>query len=700
MPPTLPPLESPPPATASLLPLLPSLATSPSSPTTTPVPGVLWRRSRSAPLVVLFAALLLAGWIAAALVLFAKQLFLPLDFFGGVSSAGDKGITNGTYNTLITLLANLVLALVAYALSLGLRAALLRAFLSPSGVSLNTYDALVKASHLALQTRLRWSALGVAAVFVVAQLFGPGTQAVFGTSVAVVNISAPYPLLRLSSNLAGLSLTPTLLPTLASGLPSSQDTDFNLKALWSDPSIDPNSTVKPTAMVLQVQEFNARGEGLFAATYLMNRALGVEAGGSGDGGNATANFRPFSGRERRLLDASPDVRVYATVEAFFANATCDELPATGVDAVRFTHSFLRDEGNAANSANLSLYEFDFACGTATGVYSTTSPSSGGSGGESPTVVDTYACPFSSSTPSIYVFSLLPSRGTLSFAYRCTLSTSSALLPIELVTQLRLAHSVGPPVARSRVELPDSLPVVAALGAETLNTFGLQGFSALAEGLDGVELAGLERRAYVERVVEALAKGMLARVQHFLVEQGTVTGEFVRLLGLEWEEGEAKYQLQSLKLHPTAPQLAWLLPPLLLLLLLLLPLLFLFLPLVLLTPGGADGAADFTDPVAVALIGLGSGSERREEKDAVRGACTGAWAKTERGKGGRERAVRLVYGAAVPLDEPGGEEKDGRAASHAHGGEVGVGHLEMRATTVRSGRGREELGPVVEGREYA
>ncbi|GAA5821551.1 hypothetical protein JCM11251_000904 [Rhodosporidiobolus azoricus] len=642
----LPPGASPasPPPEIATLPLLES-STSTTSVPTSPVPdnSAVFRKSRTSPAAVAVASLVLVSWIAAALVLHKKRLFLPLDYFGGVAANGDRGITNGTYNTLITLLANLLLALVAYALSLGLRACLRHQLLSPTGVPLNTYDALVKMSSLALQLKWTRSALGVAAVFATAQLFAPATQAAFGTSVALSNLSSPYPLLRLSSQLSS-PLFLTSFPLFAAGLPSSQDTDFNLKALWSDPTVDPTSTTKPTALVLQTQEFNGQKDPLWAASYFTQQALGVA-----EVGVDTTTKTAFSKEEQRLLDASPDVRVYATVEGFLANATCRTF------SPEFTHSSL------GGDSSLAIYSFDFPCGLATGVYS--SPED-----DSASIVDTYACD-TPSTPEVYIFSLVPSAGTVSFAYRCTLSTSSVLLPVEVLTQTRLARTIGPP--HSPVALPTSLGVVKALGAETLNNHGLSGFSALAEGLDGVDLAGFDRQAYLERVLEALAKGMLARVQDFLVNQGVNTREFVETVGLQWEEGTARYQFQSLKLHPTRLQLLWLIPPLLLLL----SLLFFALPYVLLTPGQTD----FTDPVVASLIALAS-----EKDEGVKGARTAAWAN--KGFGGEEGGkVRLMFRAVPPSSVNG---KDG------FGAHTGTSRLEMSTT---AGSGRFER--VVEGREY-
>jgi hypothetical protein len=154
----------------------------------------VWRRRFDIAIMVLAVVLLLA-WIVAAAVLATKKVFLPLDAFGdGIVTADSyksvhhlptlttMSLTFSSCSVIVSVLSAVLSIAVGAAIARGARSLIRRNLEDKHGLSVENYDALVNFADGCLSYRLNWTALGVFAVFIVAQLLSPASQAAFGQS--------------------------------------------------------------------------------------------------------------------------------------------------------------------------------------------------------------------------------------------------------------------------------------------------------------------------------------------------------------------------------------------------------------------------------------------------------------------------------------------------------------------------------------
>ncbi|GAA5889011.1 hypothetical protein JCM6882_009716 [Rhodosporidiobolus microsporus] len=610
-----------------------------------PVEGVAWRRDRIHILAVVTATVTLIVWLAVAGWLIHTKLFLPLDFFGGLEDeTGSNGVngffawSNGTYNILITLVGNLTWVLIAAALTVGFSTYLRRLLLHKDGISLYTFDIVVQLSTQSLQFKLRWSAVLTFGVFLIAQLYPSATQAAFGSSIARTNISAPYRLARVSSNLDSLAvnagLGPFLLPALVDE-PGSTLSFLNAGFLTNTSS---------SVIVGATLESNDAGEALFDTSFL---ALDTQAALQGN----------FSRSQRRLLASSPALRVFTTVEGFLANITCALVD------VPFTQALDPDGA-------FSRFSLDFPCASIDAFYSTAPMNPRARTYEANSTADYFACPDGS--PTVYVFAVEAVGGTIPFAYECAVTASSALVPIQAAVQR--SYTSDDPAAElgsssvdftyaehgavensSVVEVPASFGLVKSMGEGPFRTRGMMGHDLLSLSLFLVEQAnGTEgRRQFVERVVETAVKLRLVQLSSIALLAAAANTEVEGL----------RMQIEALKIH--LDNLAWLAVPAILLAAVLL-----IFPLLLTT----TGRVDFTDPISSILIALNSPLD-----STIHGACTGEFSP-QRGRTAARKAgeVRLWYG------------------QHHEGEKDGPEHLVLAANPVTAA----SLGKPVRRKAYA
>ncbi|GAA5863636.1 hypothetical protein JCM8547_003675 [Rhodosporidiobolus lusitaniae] len=613
-----------------------------------PLRGVVWRRSRFAQAHVTLAAVLLVSWLAGALVLWRVQLRLPLDYFGG--SADDEGVwSNGQYNTVISIAADFVGAIIGYALKHTFCAVLRSRLLRPEGISLYAFDALSNFSQRQLQFKFAWSAVFAAFLFLLDGLFGGATQAAFGSSVSQTNIthvlfflsrgrslissrrSVPFRRARISDN---TDLVLPYLSNLSSLLSASDEADANVDAVVS--SLSPSSIAgfnsvpgDVHATILNTLELSSATEPLFAAQSQLRLIQGVFL-------DQVENN--LTERETRLLRPSREITAYATVEGFFASSSCTLI------SPNFTAA-------PSPTLNVTAFSISFPCGTKEAYYRpSTSP-----------ISDVFLCPDNS--PFVFLFSALPSFSSSSppsllFTYSCTLTTSSALLPMTFSPLLRAARPTGPSFS------PTPLPAFVApalLSADVLTSFGPEGWTVLQNALEVVEQRRDNRTEFVQRTVETLAKVTLARAS-FVFSQAAQEGFEAQDGRLRYEEATSEFQVDTLQISLDNSTLYYLSIPLLLLLVLLLT-----APVVLSPRLARDaGHSDFTDPVSTLLIALGS-----EEDETVRGAGTGEFAGEEEE---REKKVRVRFGERVRKRE---QESGGRGLRRLEVTAKGEREVEMR-----------------------
>lgn len=145
----------------------------------------------------LLSAILLLGWIVAALQLATTKRILPLNYFQG--RFGDL-LNHGNYNIVISIAGSVIGAIVAWGLSQGFKHLLRTAMLRNKGVGLRQYEVLNKLASNGILYRFQSGALAALALFVATNQFSAATQAAFGTSLAKYNLSVPAPLFRLGDN--------------------------------------------------------------------------------------------------------------------------------------------------------------------------------------------------------------------------------------------------------------------------------------------------------------------------------------------------------------------------------------------------------------------------------------------------------------------------------------------------------------------
>ncbi|BGP20194.1 hypothetical protein JCM10213v2_008329 [Rhodosporidiobolus nylandii] len=592
--------------------------------------GVRWRRDWLGATLATFSILLLVGWLVAAIVLWQNKTSVPVNWFAGLGGQ-ENGITNGTYNTLVAFAGSLTAALVSYGIASGWKAILRRRMLRPHGLSLYHYDALVSYANSTIQFELRWSAVWALALFAFAQLLTPATQAAFGSSVVAQNLSAPFPLTRVSDNAAVLA---PYLPIIASALPQSSDIDNNVYALGS-----PNSSYVAATIdgIYQQSRDDLPAYSLFWQKNIAFTA-GEQAGGPqrNTTGTSNATISPFSSNQERFLSASGKTVVHTPVEGFYATSNC---------------SLFSPPYTSFQNATLErvLYTLAFPCGTRTVDYLTSAFSA----------VDTYAC--QDGTQSVYIIAPDVATGSLAYAYECPLtSLRSAVVPVMYQPQLSAAKVVCPPV--NTTDIPTSLGAVAFLGRDVLNDQGSSGWARLSKTAAIYSEAGGDLRVFYSAVVASLARTELARA--------SMIATFTSLLSpppfaVRNSTIVMNYEVQALQIHLSGASLGWLVVPFLLLALLLLTSLFLIRD---------SGPTDFTDPVSVALIGLNSPADpavaliglNSPADPAVAGSCTGEFADSA-------RDVRVAYGEPVS------------------GPTAGQQHLEMTASPGVGRMGRPRKG---------
>ncbi|GAA5888958.1 hypothetical protein JCM6882_009695 [Rhodosporidiobolus microsporus] len=584
--------------------------------------GAVWRRSRLSIVSLVGATVILVTWIVAAVWLYAIDFFLPLDFFGGLEDpTGENGEgffhwSNRMYNNLITLLGTLSWVVISYALAVGFTTILRREFVKEDGVSLSTFEALVKLSSQSLQLKFRWSAIVALVVFAVAQLYPTATQAAFGSTFAHVNISTPYTFARISSNLPLISHNMSLGRSTA--ISRLEEPNDNLLRLTLTHLFNASDAVEVGGTL----ELSDRGQPLFDAIHL--------------GADTQVTIGDYlSTAEHELVSSSPSLSVNTTVEGFFANVSC------ALRTVQFDRIGLRN-GSFFN------YELFFPCGAAGAFYA-----AGGSPSRvnlNMTVVDYFACPGKNSS-TLYIFTAGVGDAPFIRAFECNLSTSSTL--VSMVAATHRSKSSGdilgePPtdavepldfrvatVTRihhdTRVDVPPSFGLLQYLGDGPLRTIGMFGADFLAMMLKrlgplGPEGGTEQQRQCLEHHLETVAK-------HKLVQLGWVLDNFFRLgqRSMSTQSVARTLQVDALQLHLS--NLAWLAVPIVLLIAVLL-----IFPLFLTT----TGMVDFTDPLSANLIALNSPPDPY-----VYGACTGDFpddlSQATTGGKSKARAVKLRYG---------------------------------------------------------
>ncbi|GAA5888986.1 hypothetical protein JCM6882_009708 [Rhodosporidiobolus microsporus] len=601
--------------------------------------GAVWRRSRLSISSLIGATVILVTWIVAAVWLYAIDFFLPLDFFGGLEDpTGENGEgffhwSNRMYNNLITLLGTLSWVVISYALAVGFTTILRREFVKEDGISLSTFEALVKLSSQSLQLKIRWSALAALVVFAVAQLYPTATQAAFGSSFARTDISQAYKLPRLTSNAAALGRNGSF-GTLV-GFPFAEFSDATVLGIAGVYLPDDTNNTDFGILVGNILQPAQRGFPFFETDFL---ALDTQL----------APDNRITPREQRLLNASVDLQVTTTVEGYFSRSQC------GSTNISFTRQPVVND-------SFFVYDFDFPCGPISLLYTADPPN------RTPNnYVDFYVCPGEPLTVYLYVFDVLDGELSSANGFECRVQAWSELVDIIASTQ-RLdpgatsaakvtgnvfgATSVVRERDDTRRTLDAEFGLAQSLGKESLQTRGLRGRVVLPIALALLAAANKTDflQQYVEHLVETAVKLQLTSLSSaaFII-LSQVPEEQLRFEPFErkvkipcllafpdisdsflllW----AQLQVQALQLHLS--NLAWLVVPIVLLVAVVL-----IFPLFLTT----TGMVDFIDPLSATLIALNSPLDPY-----VYGACTGDFpdhlSRATTGGKSKARAVKLRYG---------------------------------------------------------
>lgn len=409
--------------------------------------------------------------------------------------------------------------------------------------------------------------------------------------------SLPFRFARISDNLEAVNTQMSLLSL--NPLPMSNDIDTNVGNARQALSGDKTAI----AQVYGVSEITGRDLPLYSVQWEYQTLLNVASPGYDS---------PLTSSQTALVAASSNNAVVRTlVEAFYSTVSCSYGSAD--------ISTQLTEDLAARTFTLS-----FPCGNKTTQYSLANP----------VVADSHAC--TDGSPTIYVYLANPSDATTPILnlYQCTISASSAMSPVVVSAAVRGAKTAG--ASFSRQDLPTNLNLVKYIGADALNNFGSNGWRALLSSLTLAESESQDRLELLEVTMETIVKNALARVSYWMT-YGVETG---KIPGLEWSYtygqvscslprsssypqiltplDTSQLEVPALKLHPTTIQLGWLVVPLALLLLQI----FLMIYYTVYN----TGKVDFTDPVAMALIGLasdrdlnvegGSTGEFKDDKDVL------------------------------------------------------------------------------------
>ncbi|GAA5911970.1 hypothetical protein JCM6882_004729 [Rhodosporidiobolus microsporus] len=587
---------------------------------------VKWETSKAEIPAVVGAFLLLVGWLAAAIILYRNHTFVPLNYFdrsiGNPNSWLHATTSNGIYNTFISVIGSLVGAAIGYGIGCGFKAMLRRDLLRKKGVSLYTYEAVVKYAAVGLQLKLRWTAVVALLLFASVQLLGGATQAAFGSSLDTMTMHVRLRAPRLTDNIPlflqsnGWAASALANSGTAGGADNFPAAAYSAAA---NRNPDPEIAILGTVEHLHLPFFSAEP---------IRQILSLDESKSDWASTFTRN-------ERDLVAASGQNIMRTEVEAFTANATCEAYQIGG-------------EARNDTTSGLTRYDFTFPCGKKTALYDLSDATS--------YLADAYACP--DGTPNVYYIFISPSSPGEPAGFECSVSAASALLPIAVNHQSSSAVPAGS--GSYPVAIPDSLQLVKNLGINVLNNFGHSGWPRMGVSLlqltDGVtdgEVAYARYVAYFETLTESLAKWQLAQASNILsVYLWSDSSNPV-----SYVSREGTVLVQALRIHLRGYLLAWLIIPVVLILILVYSSFFVFV--------GNSGQTDFTDPVSTALIGIGS-----EDVNAVRGASTGEFpgpSKFWRKDGTDLRKIWLAFG-----EKPGG----GRLQFTAETG--AVGHFQLPA----------------------
>ena len=265
--------------------------------------------------------------------------------------------------------------------------------------------------------------------------------------------------------------------------------------------------------------------------------------------------------------------VYSTSEGSLANVACSSFQLSGIKA-----------STSATSGFLSV-TLPFSCGTAYKQYVL---------GTALPVVDYYACV--NGDPTIYV--LTPLSETSIEIWQCTVAASTVLVGSHLQEFNGDVETIGSTFASETVTNIGGL--VKYMGELYYNAFGVYGSPALSSafaqtplynGTNGLPLDD-NLTAVVQLTVWATILTGLSKMGFLLVN-----GAEMGVAGIVASPVVASYELTALQLHFSGIHAFYILLPTLLLVILVV--------LIFLHAIHGHGQTDLTDPVAVALIGLGS-----------------------------------------------------------------------------------------------
>lgn len=236
-----------------------------------------------------------------------------------------------------------------------------------------------------------------------------------------------------------------------------------------------------TASVSETEELLSTTDPLFSVLYHEELVRNTLA--------PSSRSPSFSPKESTLLAAAKQAVVTGLVEGFLANSTCSPITISSTPNVG---------GSIISLVNR------FSCGTSSSVYVKA---------DGVEIVDSYAC--LDGEQSYYFYAVNTGTGDITDAYKCSVSTSAAVVPFIYQSSTRAARVDGP--FRSTNELPDSLDLASYLALTTLNFNGQRGDTDLTFYYNLASKAGLSMSDFFESVLEMYAKSALVRAQGVLLE---------------------------------------------------------------------------------------------------------------------------------------------------------------------------------------
>lgn len=387
---------------------------------------------------------------------------------------------------MISVLAAVLSITVGAALARGFRSVLRRRLKSQDGLSLEDYDALVNFADGNLHYRFRFVAIAVFAVFFISQLMGPATQAAFGQSPSTqqktyvfdIHLSATvltFPLHSDAFNLTrlvdNLTYATESLEVSVNSFPAADIDKSATQAMLSIPTRFSAGTDNFSTQVFDTTEISTHGVPLFEASLPQERLARFEntTGSAGD---------------------AADVVISTPAEAFYATIVCSNVTSTLPSTIEVSNKTLAVEieprCGAGNRTFIWRRDLIF-------------------------IGDTHACD-GVDGPLVYVLQANTTGGVLRSVFECTVSASSAVLPVVVVPRNNSAYITGSPVNRS--DIPSSFPLGAYLGEDLLNSFGSSGWLAFTRVIGGANV-GLDQQKLAEILVETVAKIELTHAQYFV-----------------------------------------------------------------------------------------------------------------------------------------------------------------------------------------